>query len=255
MIEHLERRLRRVNDVDWSYVSETLRHMFEELFCRAFLEGLLAGVPLIVIKSPHQERQLRAEMDREPDRETVAQGVQDRAEHMPRDLAVGAELGHDFVEPDMGRLQSLVEDVEAGGAHANLHDRTVGLYDRTVGLCEERTLASPVPALRSFRTGKFRQCANRLEVPARFSFRMRLFQRAETVITNGACPRRRSSISSIPCRGSPVRASAMRALKAQKPQLKIRISNRGPVPTITLPPKLPSCLSTSGGSSWRGSIW
>jgi hypothetical protein len=33
---------------------------------------------------------------------------------------------------------------------------------------------------------------------------------------------------------APVRASAMQALKAQKPQLKIRISNRGSIPTITV---------------------
>src|SRR5262249_57639147 len=38
---------------------------------------------------------------------------------MPRHLAVGPELGHDLVEPDVGGLQGLVEHVETGGAHVS----------------------------------------------------------------------------------------------------------------------------------------
>jgi hypothetical protein len=45
--------------------------------------------------------------------------MQDGTQHMPCHLSVRPELGHDLVEPDVGGLQGLVEDVEAGGAHVS----------------------------------------------------------------------------------------------------------------------------------------
>jgi hypothetical protein len=50
-------------------------------------------MPLVVVETLYEERQLRAEMDRQPDLRAVAKGVQDGAQHMPRHLPVGPELG------------------------------------------------------------------------------------------------------------------------------------------------------------------
>src|SRR5205807_4187175 len=109
MVENLEGHMRSVFNVDRPYAGETLRHVVQELFRRALLQRLLARVPLVVIETPYQERQLRAEMNRQSDLKAIAQRVQDSAEHMPRHLAVGPELGHDLVEPDVGGLQGLVD--------------------------------------------------------------------------------------------------------------------------------------------------
>ena len=64
MVENLERHMRGVLDVDRPYARESLRYVVQELFRRALLERLLARVPLVVIETPYQERQLRAEMHR-----------------------------------------------------------------------------------------------------------------------------------------------------------------------------------------------
>src|SRR5215831_1189894 len=119
MIENLKGHLRGILDIDRPDVGETPRYVIEELFRRPLLERLLARVPLVVVETAHQERQLCAEMDRKPDLEAIAQRVQNGAQHVPRDLSVGPELGHDLVEPDVGGLQGLVENVETGGAHVS----------------------------------------------------------------------------------------------------------------------------------------
>ena len=114
--------------------------MVQELFRRAFFERLLAGMPLVVVEPPNQQRQLRTEMDRQSGLEAVPQRVQDGAQNMPGYPSVGPEFSHDLVEPDVGGLQRLVEHVEAGGAHVILHDRDLVL---SFG---KRALASAVPA-------------------------------------------------------------------------------------------------------------
>jgi hypothetical protein len=60
MVENLEGCLRGVLDVDRPDVGETPRHVVEELFRRPLLERLLARVPLVVVETAHQKRQLRA---------------------------------------------------------------------------------------------------------------------------------------------------------------------------------------------------
>jgi hypothetical protein len=73
--------------------------MVQELFRGPLLERLLARTPLVVVETPYEERQLRAEMDRQPDLRAVAKGVQDGAQHMPRHLPVGPELGPHLAQP------------------------------------------------------------------------------------------------------------------------------------------------------------
>ena len=72
--------------------------MVQELFRGPLLERLLARTPLVV-ETPYEGRQLRAVMDRQPDLRAVAKGVQDGAQHMPRHLPVGPELGSHLVQP------------------------------------------------------------------------------------------------------------------------------------------------------------
>jgi len=74
-------------------------------------------MPLVVIDATHKHRQLRAEVNGNFQREAVAQRMQHGCQCMPGDVTVGAELGHDLVEPCVRGLKSLVEDVEAGRAH------------------------------------------------------------------------------------------------------------------------------------------
>src|SRR5262249_50562604 len=64
--------------------------------------------------------------------------MQHGAQRMPRDLPVRPELRHDLVEPDVGGLQSLVENVEVGGAHVVLPMIATAVFG-------ERTLPSSVP--------------------------------------------------------------------------------------------------------------
>src|SRR5687768_15279766 len=54
-----------------------------------------------------------AELQRQP----VAKLVKDDRKRLPRELPIGTEPVHDLVEPDIGRLERLVEDFESGGAH------------------------------------------------------------------------------------------------------------------------------------------
>jgi hypothetical protein len=74
-------------------------------------------MPLIVVEAAYQQRQLRAEMHGELQRNAVATSPQDHTEHVPGDLSVGADLGHQFVEPDVCGLKCLVEDIETSRAH------------------------------------------------------------------------------------------------------------------------------------------
>ncbi|GAB2801460.1 hypothetical protein GCM10027040_31520 [Halomonas shantousis] len=39
---------------------------------------------------------------------------------MPGDLTILPEIGHDIIEPDMGGMQRLVENLKSGFAHDNL---------------------------------------------------------------------------------------------------------------------------------------
>ena len=101
------------------------------------------GMPLVIVEAAHQERQLRAEMHGQLQRNAVAHRAQDRAEHVPGGLPVGADLRHQFVEPDVGGLQCLVEDVETSRAHgkppetANAHEgNPVGGQSFQVALTE-----------------------------------------------------------------------------------------------------------------------
>src|SRR3546814_10289751 len=70
-----------------------------------------------VCSSDLQKRELRAEVSCGIDRQSVAQLVQHGREHLPGDLPVGADLVDDLVQPDVGRLKRLVEDLESGDPH------------------------------------------------------------------------------------------------------------------------------------------
>ena len=50
----------------------------------------------------------------------VTERMQHRAKHMPREAPVRPNFVHDFVQPDVGGLYGLVENIQAGGAHADL---------------------------------------------------------------------------------------------------------------------------------------
>jgi hypothetical protein len=68
-------------------------------------------MPLIVVEAAHQQRQLRAEMSCEPEREPVPQGAQDRPKDVPGHLPIRPYFLGKLLEPQIGRLQGLVEDV------------------------------------------------------------------------------------------------------------------------------------------------
>jgi hypothetical protein len=36
---------------------------------------------------------------------------------MPSDMPIGPEIGHDFIQPSVGGLQRLIENIETGSAH------------------------------------------------------------------------------------------------------------------------------------------
>jgi hypothetical protein len=56
-------------------------------------------------------------MDGQLQRNAVADGPQDGTQHVPGGLPIGADLRHQFIEPNMGGLQCLVEDIETSRAH------------------------------------------------------------------------------------------------------------------------------------------
>jgi hypothetical protein len=57
-------------------------------------------------------------MHGQPQRNPIANGPKDRAEQMPGDLPVWADLLHQFIQPNMGALQGLIKNIKASAAHA-----------------------------------------------------------------------------------------------------------------------------------------
>src|SRR4051794_7880696 len=69
----------------------------------------------------------------ELDGQAIAQFVQHNREDFPRQLTIRANRRADFVEPDVGRLECLVEDIEAGCTHggpANLRTARSFMLER-----------------------------------------------------------------------------------------------------------------------------
>ena len=127
----------RIRNTAWVAVASIDRADLSQLLTDGLQErvkgaGLLVhaagGVPLVIVEAAHQERQLRAEMNGQFQRNAVADGPQDGTEHVPGGLPIGADLRHQFIEPNMGGLKCLVEDIETSRAHgkppetANAHE-------------------------------------------------------------------------------------------------------------------------------------
>src|SRR4051794_13265295 len=96
------------------------RDVLEELRLAALAARLRARAPLVVVDAAHQERELRAQVRRQLQGQPVPERVQHRAQDAVGALAVRSQPGRDLVEPSVGGLECLVEDLEAGGAHGSL---------------------------------------------------------------------------------------------------------------------------------------
>src|SRR4051794_2801378 len=96
------------------------RDVLEELRLAALAARLRARAPLVVVDAAHQERELRAQVRRQLQGQPVPERVQHRAQDAVGALAVRSQPGRDLVEPGVGGLECLVEDLEAGGAHGSL---------------------------------------------------------------------------------------------------------------------------------------
>src|SRR4051812_46986711 len=118
--EDLEHGPSRVPHVDGARAGKLRADALQELVQAPRLIGQFGGPELIVVGPAHQKRQLRAEMGRKIERDAVANPAQYGAKHMPGDLAVGADRLHELVEPNVGCLEGLVEDVETSRAHGSL---------------------------------------------------------------------------------------------------------------------------------------
>jgi hypothetical protein len=59
-------------------------------------------------------------MRRKLDRQPIPKLVQDDGKYLPRHLPIGTNRRINLVEPNIGRLQGLIEDIETGSAHEDL---------------------------------------------------------------------------------------------------------------------------------------
>jgi len=107
----------RVARIDGPNAVQALFNMRQERILGAQPHGFGIRMIAVVIRTAHDQRQLRAEMSSQRRRHPVAQRAQHGAEDMPCDLPVGADIGHHLVQPDIRGLQRLVENVQTGGAH------------------------------------------------------------------------------------------------------------------------------------------
>jgi hypothetical protein len=83
-------------------------------------------MPLIVIQPAHENWQLGAQLGRFVDGEAVAQRVRHGGEHAISSPAIRPGDLHDLLEPDVGGLHRLVEDIKSGCAHASPFNAPAG---------------------------------------------------------------------------------------------------------------------------------
>src|SRR5207302_3002773 len=89
----------------------------EELLAAATLGWHSGRLELVIIDAADQQRQLRAEVRGQIDREAIAELVEDRRQHLPGKLLVRPKIVADLVEPNVGDFDRPVEYVEAARAH------------------------------------------------------------------------------------------------------------------------------------------
>ena len=84
-----------------------------------------SGLPALVEDAANQQRQLSGELGRLLYGEAVAKHVQEPAQHPVRLVPVtGLQLGCDIVDPDVGLLDTALEDLQVGGGgHHGLLER------------------------------------------------------------------------------------------------------------------------------------